>query len=222
MKTVLCNGDSLGMPRDNVKFESTWFYKLSNKLSKDHFYFVNNFKRANTTNSLYSRDSLENYSPKIVIVQLGIVDCAPRLYNSNSMLIKIVNRLPFILKNIFWKFSKLVKQRSIKNADVNIYCFEENLNNFLTRCQNIDVEKCILIKIGIPGSMMIKKNPEIIRAINLYNDVYDKVENIFHFVKVVNPLVDGHDDLYVDDGYHLNEKGFTRVHESLIAEFEQC
>ena len=59
MKIVLCNGDSLGMPRENVLFEDTWFFRLSNSLPKEKFYFINNFRRANTTNALVSKDFLD-------------------------------------------------------------------------------------------------------------------------------------------------------------------
>ena len=137
MKVVLCNGDSLGMPRENVKFESTWYYKLSNELLHSGFYFVNNFKRANTTNFLNHGDALEYYSPNIVIVQLGIVDCAPRVYKTNGILLKVVNKLPNRYQKLFWAISKKFRKRSLKRADVNINAFEDNLVDFLNRCAGL-------------------------------------------------------------------------------------
>lgn len=222
MKIVLCNGDSLGMPRENVRFKYTWYFKLSNSFSPNEYYFINNFKRANTTNSLVSRDSLENYSPNIIILQLGIVDCAPRLYQSNSLIIKIVNRAPLYIKKYFWKVSKKIKKRSILNADVDLKKFENNITNFLDRCKILGVERCIIIKIQKPGKIMIDKNPEIIRAVNLYNTIYDNMEKIYNFVKVIDPLKDGNDDFYINDGYHVNTQGFKKVYESLITEFKEC
>lgn len=222
MKIVLCNGDSLGMPRENVRFKDTWYFNLSNSFSRNEYYFINNFKRANTTNSLVNWDSLENYNPNIVVLQLGIVDCAPRLYKSNSLFIKIVNRAPLFIKKNFWKVSKKIKKRSILNADVNLKKFENNIINFLDRCEIIGVEKCIIIKIQRPSKIMIDKNPEIITAINMYNIIYDKMKKKYDFVKLINPLKDGNDNDYINDGYHVNNHGFAKVYESLITEFKEC
>ncbi len=222
MKIVLCNGDSLGMPRENVRFKDTWYFNLSNSFSQNEFYFINNFKRANTTNSLVNRDALENYNPNIIILQLGIVDCAPRLYKTNSLLVKIVNRSPLFIKKNFWKVSKKIKKRSILNADVNLKKFEKNITNFLDRCKILEVEKCIIIKIQKPGKIMINKNPEIIKAVNLYNTIFDHMEKIYDFVTVINPLKDGNDDFYIIDGYHVNKIGFNKVYEELKSEIKKC
>lgn len=221
MKIVLCNGDSLGMPRESILFKDTWFFKLSNNLSKESFYFINNFRRANTSDGLASKDFLENYNPNIVIVQLGIVDCAPRLYNSNSTFIKVINRSPTHFKNFFWHVSKKVKKRSYKNAEVTFDRFRQNIKNFIERCEVIGVEKCIFIKIQIPGKTMVNKNPKIIESIMKYNSVYDEMEKIHGFVKVINPLCKGIDEFYIADGYHVNETGFHVVYESLIHEFNK-
>lgn len=222
MKIVLCNGDSLGMPRENVLFEDTWFFRLSNSLPKEKFCFINNFRRANTTNALASKDFLENYNPNIVIIQLGIVDCAPRIYNTNSLLIKIINRLPTYFKDFFWFISKKYKKRSQENAEVSLHKFKENIENFVQRCKITGIDKCIFIKIQIPGQAMVKKNPEIINSITLYNEVFDQVAVKYSFVKVLNPLFEGNQNWYVEDGYHVNKNGFQQVYNSLINEFLKC
>ena len=40
MKIVLCNGDSTGMPRENVSFENTWFFKISNDFEKKKIIYL--------------------------------------------------------------------------------------------------------------------------------------------------------------------------------------
>lgn len=50
---------------------------------------------------------------------------------------------------------------------------------------------------------MINKNPEIIKAVNLYNTIFDHMEKIYDFVTVINPLKDGNDDFYIIDGIML-------------------
>ena len=69
---------------------------------------------------------------------------------------------------------------------------------------------------------MVKKNPEIINSITLYNEVFDQVAVKYSFVKVLNPLFEGNQNWYVDDGYHVNKNGFQQVYNSLINEFLKC
>lgn len=136
MKIVLCNGDSLGMPRENVSFQNSWYFKLANYNFTKNYLFVNNFRRAFSTSELSSKDFLENYLPNIVILQVGIVDCAPRLYKTNTVLIKIINRIPYV-STIFWQLSKRFKKRSLANADVSLELFRNNIIDYLIRCKEI-------------------------------------------------------------------------------------
>ncbi|GAB1448392.1 hypothetical protein MASR2M44_14010 [Bacteroidota bacterium] len=211
MKIVLCNGDSLGMPRENVSFKNTWFYNLVNSDLSKTYCFINNFKRALTSAQLFSKDFLENYNPEIVILQIGIVDCAPRLYKSNSNLIKIINRLPSFIVSSFWKISKKYKKRENKNADVPLDKFRDNMFLYLTRCKNIGVNKCIVIQIQNPGDLMVSKNPEIRESIEKYNTVLKELESAFDIVQLISPLSKGCNEDYIEDGYHVNEHGFRKV-----------
>lgn len=220
MKIVLCNGDSLGMPRENVSFQDSWYFKLANDNAHKNYFFVNNFRRAFNTSELSSKDFLENYQPNIVILQVGIVDCAPRLYKTNSLLVKIINRLPFINK-VFWKLSKRFKKRNLANADVPLDIFRKNIFDYLTRCKENKIEWCIIIKIQTPGAAMIKKNPDIIKAVKMYNNIFDDVSAQFNFVTIISPLDSGSSEDYLEDGYHVNEKGFQKVFNELKKVFNE-
>lgn len=220
MKIVLCNGDSLGMPRENVSFQNSWYFKLAKDNTHKNYFFVNNFRRAFNTSELLSKDFLENYDPSIVILQVGIVDCAPRLYKNKSILIKIINRLPLTSK-AFWWVSKRVKKRSIDNADISLELFRKNMINYLTRCEETKIKQCIIIKIQTPGSAMTKKNPDIIKAVKLYNNIFDDVSAQFNFVTIISPLDSGNNEDYLEDGYHVNEKGFQKVYNQLKKVFDE-
>lgn len=211
-KLVLCVGDSLGMPRSDVSFFDTWYYKLSS--TKNEYYFVNNFRRALTTNELISPDFLENYRPSIVILQVGIVDCAPRIFKKDSLIPKIVNRLPAFIKNLFWITLKRYKKRTPKNSDVSLEDFSLNLNNYLKRCELCMVEKVIIIKIQKPGSNMVRKNKNIYKSIQSYNYIIDSLE-FKGDLCVIDPLGDAVDSDYISDGYHLNSNGFDKVFNKL-------
>ena len=216
-KIVLCVGDSLAMPREEVTFKSTWFYLLS--LAKNNYHFVHNFRRAFTTDMLFSKDFLENYNPDIVILQVGIVDCAPRLFKSSSTFIKLINRTPKFINEPFWKLVKKYKKRSDKNADVSLENFKFNLENFIKRAVKINTEKIILIKIQKPGLKMVNKNPFILDSIKKYNLVFDDLKNKYNLIIVINPLDFANENDYVEDGYHVNQNGFHKVFNELNSLF---
>ena len=183
-------------------------------LKKKNYFFVNNFKRGFNSLELISKDYLENFQPSIVILNFGIVDCAPRLYKNNSIVIKCINKLPFVSK-YFWKLSKRFKKRKIANSDVQIELFRKNIIDYLSRCKEIELELCIIIKIQKPGTNFVKKSPDIVKAVKLYNQVFDDMSTQFNFLKVINPLDSASNTDYLEDGYHLNENGFLIVNEEL-------
>lgn len=207
-KVVLCVGDSLGLPRRGVTFQSTWLYKIS--LQFQDYLFINNFAREFTSEGLNSEDSLEMYLPSVVIVQVGIVDCAPRFHHRDSLLFKLVNSTPNSFKALFWRIFKKIRTRRIKYAFVDPIRFRFNLENYLLRCQKIGVEQVVFILIQIPGSQMLSQNHQILESIGSYNEIIMSIAKKYG-CDAINPLRLGGDENYVEDGYHLNEAGFDRV-----------
>lgn len=53
MVKVLCVGDSLGLPRDGVTYENTWFYKI--KIKYPNYDFIYKFKRSLTSLDLVGK-----------------------------------------------------------------------------------------------------------------------------------------------------------------------
>jgi acyl-CoA thioesterase-1 len=214
---ILIIGDSLGLPRENVPYKKTWPYLLNKVLSTSHV--VIKVQRALTSkmiNEGVKADWLEFYRPKIVIIQVGIVDCAPRYLKNDSFLLKIINIQPSFIKKNVWKLIKNTKIRSPKNVDVSIIEFEKNINSYLTRCKSIGVEKVCLIKIAKCGKKMQIQNPKIIDQISSYNEVLNIVKDEYDFVETVNVLADADESYFIEDGYHLNEFGNSVLFKSII------
>ncbi|MCX8492312.1 MAG: SGNH/GDSL hydrolase family protein [Cyclobacteriaceae bacterium] len=201
-------GDSLGMPRQGVPFCETWYYRIIKH--KTNYCFVNNFRRALTTNELSAEDFLENYSPQIVILQVGIVDCAPRYYKNNSLLVKLINVGPDFIRNKFWKLTKRFKSRISENADVSVDQFKSNLDSYIKRCERELMEKLIIIKIPAPSEALLQKNPKIRESIEAYNEVINSIKFNGQFM-VIDPLRDGSNDDYIEDGYHLSKLGSQKI-----------
>ncbi len=218
-KRVLCVGDSLGMPRKCVSYDDTWFFRL--KIKMQNMEFVSSFKRALTTNNLTDSnkgDFLEYYKPNIVILQVGIVDCAPRYYKESSLFFKFINRTPKTVRDTFWQIWKAKKERLVKYAYVSILDFELNLTDYIKRCNNLGVEKLVLIKIGSASKTLLKSNPKIVGQISSYNEVLNDLANKYHFISVVQPFDLDSEAYTLDDGYHLNKKGGQKIAEVLYQE----
>ncbi len=130
---ILCIGDSLALPGHDNNFEDTWFYKL--QISFRHIFFISFFKRSVTTEILVTEgggdikqpikgaDCLEFYMPDIVILQLGMVDCAPRLLKRSSLFNKLLQKMSSNIQSVIFKGIKTIKKRSSKNADVSPHFF---------------------------------------------------------------------------------------------------
>lgn len=218
---ILCIADSLSLPRPEVPYHCTWPAKLKNSFI--NYDFITIFKRQLTTDVFvesWEGDTLEFYSPNIVILQLGIVDCAPRYLKQKSYFALFVRILPNVFQNKFWKVYKKYRNRDLKYADVPIEKFTSNLEFYLKRCLQLNVSKIIVIKICTPGACMVDKNPNVIEAVSLYNSVYDRFAEKYPIIELINPLNSGDDDLFVD-GYHPNEKGNELVFQD-IYQILQC
>ena len=88
MKKVLVIGDSLSLPRPDgkVKVHETWLSKLMSQMQKHNFHQA-------CRRGMHSKDALETYvkgsflksSFDYLILQVGIVDCAPRYLTENEL-----------------------------------------------------------------------------------------------------------------------------------------
>lgn len=224
-KKILCIGDSLALPGHLNKYEDTWFYKLKQEFPD--FDFISFFKRQLTTDALTSMgggiggvdnwpkgaDCLEGYMPDVVIIQLGIVDCAPRLLsNYDRVIIKI---LPKVFKSTYIKLIKLIKKRNVNNTLVPYEKFKKNVLNYVNRAKNLGTN-IIFISISIPDSKMVIKNKDIVFNVNRYNEYYYKMANDYSFVNTTSALnANDCDEEVYEDGYHPNILGNDIIYNKL-------
>jgi lysophospholipase L1-like esterase len=220
---ILCIGDSLSLPGHGNIYEDTWFYKLKKEFIE--LDFISIFQRSLTTKGLntmglskdmiYGADNLEFYNPKIVILQMGIVDCAPRLIYEHAFAWRFIRIMPSKIVNLYVKYLKKTKGRDPKNVYVTPKEFEANLELYFKRCKLKQVEKLIYIAIPYPSDEMVIKNPRIIENVVNYNNIIIELSNKFDFIEILKPLDDRvYNDIY-DDGYHPNPKGNLIVFDEL-------
>ncbi|OAV44302.1 SGNH/GDSL hydrolase family protein [Lewinella sp. 4G2] len=224
-KKVIAIGDSLALPGHGNGYEDTWIKKVKTRFPAWDFITV--FRRSTTTNVLVQSggggdnsktprgsDCLEYYQPNIVITNLGIVDCAPRLFYSIEN--KVVKHMPGSLRKPYIKLMKRIRSKSPKKAYVSIGKFEHNWTTYLSRCEAINVEKVIIIGIPHPDENMVKLNPGIVKSVKAYNEVYEGLSRKFNFVSLIYPLDSTRYDFTIfDDGYHPNPSGNELVSNEL-------
>jgi len=213
---VLILTDSMALPRPEVHYEKTWICSLKNEVP--HHDIISISFRNLTTRYLsegWAGDSLEFYSPDIVILQLGVVDCAPRYFISKSIFKRILSILPFFIRSIIIKLVKFFFQRKNKYSEVMLPRFDQNIYDYLIRCKLSNVRKVIIIAIGNISDTVANKSPNFRSAISIYNSVFYKYENLFPFLTVVNPL-NSSNDLHFCDGYHPSEKGHKVILNSIL------
>lgn len=226
-KKVVCIGDSLCLPGHLNKYEDTWYFKLKKEFPD--LDFLTFFKRQLTTEVLVSMgggrngvdnwpkgaDCLEAYLPDVVILQLGIVDCAPRLLYDFER--KIVSKMPTGIQTTYIRLIKVLRKRNPENTLVSFDKFKRNINTYIKRALEVGVEQIIIIGIPNPDEKMIGKNPSIIQNVKKYNDFYNQVSSVNEIVDTIFPLDPKKYDYSIyEDGYHPNVLGHELIKKQLF------
>lgn len=221
--------DSLAMPRPGVAYENTWIYRLIKAFPDCEF--VDRSRRASTTDRLISEgggdgnpkgaDLLEAYVPDLVILQLGIVDCAPRYFKQNGLENALLHRLlPAALRMRYVTLVKRTRTRDPRRAHVSLERFASNLTDYFHRAQALNTRVLALL-IGPVTERVSRQSPLIGLSIKNYNEVYQRLAEAFDNVFLIQPLCpeDALDEL-TSDGYHVNMQGHDIVYQQIVA--HQC
>lgn len=218
---VLCIGDSLGLPREDVSYEDTWFYNLKKEFP--HIEFVDYFeRRLHIYKALSNFDNYYVFYPSdVVVIQVGICDCSPRYVLEESLVVKLLIIFFSIihLKHLFWKIVKLRGRRQ-NCVDTPIDVFYAKFDSLITKFIGNGVKQIILVKIGHVSESVVNKNKYINNNVEKYNRVIDRLREKYPtIIGVIDPLDQVDDSLFVD-GYHCNKKGMELVYVSLRAELD--
>ncbi|MFV8346789.1 hypothetical protein [Flavobacterium sp. ZB4P13] len=212
---ILFLTDSLGLPRDSpelVRFEECWIQIVKSNFPKFHFDQVS--LGGATIDVLFNQyDYHKQFEADLIILQCGIVDCAPRafkkfenaLLNSNSLFRFISNKI--LNKKVI---NYLRKNRGIQKTSLTD--FERYLSSFRDlNCKIITIE---ILPASIDYELQL---PGIMRNIEIYNQ---KLKKYFNTVELSN----FEKGLVMSDFHHLNVVGnreLARVINAKIFDFEK-
>ncbi len=212
---IVILSDSLSLPRVDkdatVLLEESYPYLLQKKIGSQ-MNVINRGIRFTTTNSLndfqYLFDNLLIYSPKTIIIQIGIVDCAPRLFSPlfRAILGKISNEK---IKNIFiypFKKNRRFFTRFFPMKLVKKDQFKSNLENFLLRISEFKIDVKI-VNIPDTNSKNNFKSFNFNRSINDYNKAISDLLINYNFDLIDINKFSKKDNILLDDGIHYNMKG---------------
>jgi hypothetical protein len=205
---ILILTDSLALPRDTpqkVSFDETWVQHLRKELNHEIHQLSIGGATIDVLWKQYPYHKL--FNPDVLIIQCGIVDCAPRalskmedsIINSTRLTKKLGN---FILPKIkIW----LRQTRNITLTKATVF------NSYLNKFSKLELP---VYFIGIvPCTERYEKtNPGIKKNISLFNDLIKK-----NFPDRTISLASLNDFDVMSDQHHLNVCGHKKI-ASLVAD----
>ena len=200
---ILVITDSLGLPREipeKVEHKQTWV----SMLKESHEVYQLSIGGGVLKDFLKQLVYLNLFSPDLVIIQLGIVDCAPRALTQFEN--DFINRFSItrkLAKKYLPKYSSFLrKKRQITYTSIKD--FEKGLKLI------VKTFNCKILSIGIvpPSNNYEEYLFGIKNKVNLYNDCLNRV-----FKKGYIDISSIEDSMVMTDHIHLNKKGHNYIYQ---------
>lgn len=217
---ILCIGDSLGLPRSGCNYEETWLHLLRNRYPQhiviDH---CEGGRLIDNALSAYN-GYYKFYGADIIILQLGICDCAPRYVNEKKAINRMIKKafVSLGLTELYWRIVKShVRRPNCVDTQPEVFknMYGKLIDNILTEGGYI-----IIVKIGHGAQSVTNSSPYFNTNVDRYNSIIDKLVEAKEKVFSVDPLNLVTEEIFVD-GYHCNAKGMTKVYELLCPLIEK-
>lgn len=206
MRKILVLTDSLGLPRDlpeEVLYEESWPCLLSKG-----FRILQSSIGGGTSYDIYKQAAyLKVYNPDVLVIQVGIVDCAPRTlsYHEN------------IIGNYFWLSRKILNfiipkiGNYIRNFRKISYCSEADFRENLNAIKNFFPKSKFIILGILPACREYELSlPTITSKINSYNNILECI-----FKNDYLSLDEIEQNCIMNDFHHLNKNGHLFVYDMI-------
>ncbi|HOT44768.1 MAG TPA: SGNH/GDSL hydrolase family protein [Spirochaetota bacterium] len=218
-KKIIIIADSVSMPRHGVAYEETWIHMLKREFPA--YDIMDRTARGSTSTRLVTEggggaDLLESYMPDIVILQIGMAEAAPRLFDKRGLEYALVSRyMPPRLRQRYIEYIKKRRVRSPEITDVAPEQFRKNITAFFERAKMISA-RIILIPILPTTDEYARKSPHAPKNVERYNAIYRETAALFENVTIVDPFRPGIDINAISiDELHINPEGSKLVFNAL-------
>lgn len=212
-KRIYVITDSIGCPREETMVEVTWVDRFIQKWGGDYAIYTY-CQRGLSLGNVVS-DYVLQYSPDVIITQMGIVDSARRVLRPmvQNFLSKLLGNNSKIIKNYIQKnHYKLTQKKDYHYFSIEGY--KAFYNNLLRLSQT----NLIIVPIQPASDYMKKQVYRIQEDIDLYNEVFYEIAQDYPnrvFVAETWDRISEMEAYVLSDGHHLTENGHNLVFDSV-------
>jgi len=222
--------DSLALPREDVGgeelLEVTYPFLLDQSLRRQFgaaapLIFERGMRRRTIEYVLDEWNELvELRKPQIVIVHVGIVDCAPRVFLRREASL-VANIRWTWLRNRIFKFTHDHRRRIVefrRKVYVPLPRFERLVQQVIEKARATDVKSLVFINIIRPPDSVEARSPGFQSNVIAYNQVLQaQTKHAFVSLIDLNRMVhdQGGPEALMVDGIHLNERGHMLLAQQL-------
>lgn len=217
--TTIVIGDSLACPRpwEGIGLRDTYAYQLQELLGNEH-YVINWSMGENSTQKATTEGFLRTYvraaEAHYAIIQLGIVDCAPRLMSKFERLVGgVAVRLP-VCRDLFKRYTNLKARNRLYLTKlfpmtlVSKKVFREKYHLLISEILKWNkIKKVYLINIASPGLALVTRSYGIGNNVDSYNEIINELHQIFHDKTILidlNSQINVNQDwITSNDGHHI-------------------
>jgi lysophospholipase L1-like esterase len=228
---IVAFADSLGLPRDEPKilWEETWPYRLETELQSlgCEAEVINCSARARTADTLVGHDFWEHVelkAPDVVILQVGVVDCAPRIFSRTEKRVLNLPVVPNLLRE--WLIRSRSKRRAkltARDPMAKVYTAPDEFRHFLEEFQaklgrQVPQPVLVVLPIIYEPTAMEAKSPGYTQNATRYNSILADFAGRSEAIWLSEQELLGSNlsgDCFADDGYHLSPEGNRRLANSL-------
>jgi hypothetical protein len=208
---ILIITDSLGLPRltpEKLIASECWTHRISNEVGNADVYLYSRGGLDSDTVVCDIKKNLGGYTPDIIIIQIGIVDCAPRALTKNEL--TFIARIPFV-NSLIHSIIKRFRKRIVVARRIS-YVPEDKFARNLERLKNYFSNASIYAVQIAPASEEYSVNsPGIKESVEKYNNI---ISNTFDVIKPYNG--NSPNAFLMSDQHHLNKLGHDLVFTSVI------
>lgn len=233
-RRVVALADSLALPRDEggdrVRWEETWPRVLQRQLadcgmSDDEV--INCATRARTATTLNGHDFQEHVRfkrPDVIVLQIGIVDCAPRIFSSREK--RLLAAMPAAVRRsiVRWRAARraaITARDPLRKVVTPPAVFASSLTHFASAVAALPWPlHIVVLPILSNRPVMEAKSPGHGSNVDRYNALLRDFCSDARAIWVAPEAVisgPGTAAAFCADGYHLTAAGQRRVAETLFA-----
>jgi acyl-CoA thioesterase-1 len=227
---IVALADSLALPRDEkgevLRWEETWPYLLAEQLAGVDV--INCGARARSSDQLLGDALYEHVAlkrPDVVVVQVGIVDCSPRVFTKLEKRLLGLPVVPAPLRQ------RIIAHRAARRAEITrrdplgrVHTppadYARDVARFAQEARPLGARVVFLPVLSWPARMELK-SPGHGGNVRLYNDLLRTAarEQGARFLEPEALVPEAElERAFMADGYHLSAHGSRRVAEHLAPE----